>query len=323
VLRQKPELEVIGELSDGLAAVLKAEELKPDLILLDIGLPTLNGIEAARQIRRLAPKAKIIFLTQESSDAVVQEALSLGARGYVVKAWAGSELLPAVKAVLQDKQFVSGGVTGQDSVEGPVRSHSPEVQPLELPSGRRKTKVFRQHEVLFYRDDACFLERFSGFIETALKAGNAAIVVVTESHRVSLLQKLRAHDVDVAAAVEGGRYISLGVEEMLSAIMVDDMPDPIRFVKVAGDLISTATKTANGKHRRVSACGECAPGLWAKGMAEAAIRLEELWDKVAKAYDVDILCGYPVNGFHQDENSQTFQRICAKHSTVYQDENAT
>jgi DNA-binding NarL/FixJ family response regulator len=112
-----------------LAAVQKADELNPDLILLDIGLPSLNGIEAARQIRKLVPKAKIIFLSQESSDDVVQEALSLGALGYVVKALAGSELLAAVKGVLDGKQFVSGGVIGQDSTDAPARSHPSEARP--------------------------------------------------------------------------------------------------------------------------------------------------------------------------------------------------
>jgi PAS domain-containing protein len=81
--------------------------------LLDIGLPNLNGIEAARRIRKLAPKTKILFLSQESSDDVVQEAFNLGAWGYVVKAHAGSELLPAVEAVLQGKKFVSRGLAGQ------------------------------------------------------------------------------------------------------------------------------------------------------------------------------------------------------------------
>ena len=100
-------MEVVCELSDGLAAVQKAEELKPDLILLDIGLPGLNGIEAGRQIRKLVPSAKIIFLTQESSEDVVQEALSLGALGYVVKTRAGSDLLAAVETVLEGKQYVS------------------------------------------------------------------------------------------------------------------------------------------------------------------------------------------------------------------------
>ena len=76
-------MRIISEGSDGLEAVRKAEELQPDLILLDIGLPNLNGIEAARQIRKLSPESKILFLSQESSVDVVEETLSLGARGYV------------------------------------------------------------------------------------------------------------------------------------------------------------------------------------------------------------------------------------------------
>ncbi|MGA9964975.1 MAG: response regulator transcription factor, partial [Terriglobales bacterium] len=96
-LQGQSDLEVISGVSDGLEAVQKAEELQPDLIVLDIGLPKLNGIEAARQIRKLVPKSKILFLSQESSDDVVHEALSLGARGYVVKIQAGSELLSAVE----------------------------------------------------------------------------------------------------------------------------------------------------------------------------------------------------------------------------------
>ena len=100
------DLQVIGNVSDGLEAVQKAQELQPDLILLDIGLPTLNGIEAARQIRDLAPKSKIIFLTQESSTDVAREALSLGVSGYVVKTKAGSELSTAVVAVLLGETFV-------------------------------------------------------------------------------------------------------------------------------------------------------------------------------------------------------------------------
>src|SRR5258705_4593724 len=99
-------LQVICEVSDGLEAVQKAVELKPDLILLDIALPSLNGIEAARRIRTLAPESKIIFLSQESSPDVVQEAFSLVALGYVVQAKAVSELLDAVDAVISGKKFI-------------------------------------------------------------------------------------------------------------------------------------------------------------------------------------------------------------------------
>jgi DNA-binding NarL/FixJ family response regulator len=110
-LGKRPAFQIVGEASDGVAAVRKAEELKPDLVLLDIGLPRLNGLQAAREIRKLSPHSKIIFVSQESSPDVVQEALSLGALGYVAKARAGSDLLAAVEAVLEGRRFVSNGLT--------------------------------------------------------------------------------------------------------------------------------------------------------------------------------------------------------------------
>ncbi len=112
-LQTKQEFQVVGEASDGLEAVQKAEELQPDLILLDIGLPTLNGIEAAHRISRLVPAAKILFVSQENDTDVVAAALSNGAKGYLRKQNANSELLSAVEAVLQGDRFVSEGLTSK------------------------------------------------------------------------------------------------------------------------------------------------------------------------------------------------------------------
>jgi DNA-binding NarL/FixJ family response regulator len=106
-LGENPKLQVIGEASDGFEAVHKAEELQPDLVLLDIGLPKLNGFEVAQQLRKLAPASKIIFVTQESSADLLQASLSLGACGYVVKTRAELDLLAAVEAVISEKCFVS------------------------------------------------------------------------------------------------------------------------------------------------------------------------------------------------------------------------
>ena len=111
-LQKQPELQVIGEVSDGLEAVQKAEELQPDLILLDIGLPTINGIEAARRIREVSPTSTILFVSENRSPNIAEEALGTGAGGYVVKSDAGSELLPAVKAVLEGKRFISASMAG-------------------------------------------------------------------------------------------------------------------------------------------------------------------------------------------------------------------
>jgi len=114
-LSTKPELEIISEASDGLEAVQKALELQPALIVLDIGLPGLNGIEAARRIRKLSPKSTILFLSQESSPEIVQEALCLGALGYVIKAHAARDLLIAVDTVLRNEQFVSSALKAVDT----------------------------------------------------------------------------------------------------------------------------------------------------------------------------------------------------------------
>jgi DNA-binding NarL/FixJ family response regulator len=100
-LRNVPELEIVGMVSDGLEAVQQVQQLQPDLILLDIGLPTINGIDAARQISEVSPKSKILFVSENQSPDIAEAALSTGARGYVVKSDAASELLPAVKAVLE------------------------------------------------------------------------------------------------------------------------------------------------------------------------------------------------------------------------------
>lgn len=109
-LAKRQNLKVICEASDGLEAVRKTEELKPDLIVLDIGLPTLSGIEVARQVRNLHPECKILFMSQLASAALAQEAFNLGALGYIVKVHARRELLPAVDAVCQGRHFVSKGL---------------------------------------------------------------------------------------------------------------------------------------------------------------------------------------------------------------------
>jgi DNA-binding NarL/FixJ family response regulator len=112
VLQKHLDFSVISEASDGLQAVQKAGELQPDLILLDADLPYLHGIEVARRITQLAPKAKILFLSVNRSPDVAIEALLAGASGYVVKTQIAKELLPAIEAVLQGRQFISAILTG-------------------------------------------------------------------------------------------------------------------------------------------------------------------------------------------------------------------
>jgi hypothetical protein len=195
------------------------------------------------------------------------------------------------------------------AVDHPQRDlERPELENLE---------VGRRHEVEFCANDACFVDGFASFIEAALRMGHAAIVIATEPHRISLLQKLTVKGVHVGAAIEQKSYISLDVVETLATFMLNDWPDPVRFMKVAHGLITEAAMDAHGCGRHVAACGECAPSLLAKGKVEAAIQLEHLWDQIASNSDVDILCGYALNDFRDSESSHVFQRICAEHSAVH------
>jgi CheY-like chemotaxis protein len=290
-LQRRPECQVVGQASDGFEALERGQELQPDLILLDIGLPLLNGMEVARRIHKLSPNSKIIFLTQESSPQIVQEALRLGALGYVVKSQAGRQLIAAVDAVLRGQKFVSGGL------------EFPEHAPVH------------RHEVQFYSDDAVFLRSFTRFIAAALRAGRAAIVIVTKSHRDSLMQSLKAEGLDIDGAIERGTYITLDAAETLSAISVDGLPDRLRFFEGIRGLIDGASRAVRTVPPRVVLCGERVGLLWAEGKTDEAILLEKLCNELSRIRGVDILCAYPL--LPGQEEQPAFESVCAEHTAVY------
>ena len=305
-LEKTPELHVVGEASNGLVAIQRAAQLRPDLILLDIGLPGLNGLMVARRIRTVSVNSKIVFLTQESSPDVVQTALDTGAHGYVVKVDAGGDLLKAVTSVLEGNRYLSASIASQDLLE--ARNRPADISPASRPAGIR-------HEVGFYFDDERFVAGVSRFIEPALRSGNAVIVVATALHRQHLMRRLRTDGLEVEAAIEQRRYLALDAADAVSSFMGNGLPDPVRFLTLFGDLIATAADAAKTEDHRVTIFGEGVSLLWEGGNLEGAIEVERLSNLLSRTLDVDILCGYSVQGTSIDD--VTHERICAEHSAVY------
>jgi CheY-like chemotaxis protein len=279
VLQRRAEFQTI-EAADGLEALRKTEELQPDVILLDINLPGMHGFDVAAQIPRLAPHARLLFMSQESSPDIVRKALSLGAHGYIQKMSAAADLLPGIDAVLAGQRFVSRSLAF--------------TEPADAAAPRR-------HEILFCSDDAAIVDGFTRFIAAALRAADAAIALVTESHRTRLLQELRTQGVAIDGAIERGTCLFCDA---------DVAPDPVRFLEAINGVREAAAKSGKA-HPRVAFCGERAGRLWAAGRTAEAVQLEQLCSELA--HDVDILCAYPVPYPNDD---QALTSICAEHTAV-------
>ena len=319
-LAENPALYIVGFASDGLEAVQKTAEMQPDLILMDINLPNLSGISAARRIQELSLKTKILFVSQNVDLDVVRAALDAGGSGYVLKSSAESELLAAVEAVMLGKTFVSDQLASHDfnHVTGAQASIQRPFEESIKSAAPPADKTFGHcHEVEFYCNDASFLDRCARFMGAALTNGDSVVLVATPSHCNTLHQRLESEGCAVVEAIERGRYLALEPAYVLSEFLANGQPDSARFIKFAANLIATALKAATGRHPRVAACGESTAVLYAQGHAEAAVEMERLLQEVTLLYDVDILCGYPMGGFRSAEERSILQRICAEHSAVY------
>jgi DNA-binding NarL/FixJ family response regulator len=297
VLRRRPDLHVIGEASDGVLAVRAVLEFEPDLILLDIGLPHLNGIEVARRVREVLPLCKIILLTEIRSWSFVEDALHCGAAGYVVKSDAGRELLQAIDAVLQGIQFVSSSIED---------GRSSEVLASQ-----------RHHEAGFFTDEQQLLDHVSDFLTFTLKAGNSAIVVAPDTQRSGILKRLTASGRDMAAFIGQGRYTAVDVHEALAKFMVKGKPDSHRFLTAFNGLVDRAAHASRGGQGRVCIYGVCTQILYTEGNSAAAVQTELLVNQLFDRYNLHVLCGYAFGGLQEIKNSHIFQQIRDAHSAVH------
>jgi len=168
-------LQVVAEASDGQEAIRQAKALAPDVVVMDIGMPTLNGMDAARELGRCCPKTKSILLTQHDEDQYVSEALSAGVRGYVLKSQVASDLIQAIQQVLRGQVYLSPGISA--AVMAAVQSKG--QRPADPLTARERQVLQLIAEGKSTKDVASLL---------------GVSVKTAESHRSRLMQKLDIHE---------------------------------------------------------------------------------------------------------------------------------
>lgn len=170
-----------------------------------------------------------------------------------------------------------------------------------------------RHAVEFYREDGYLLDSLHTFVRPALSESRAALVLATAGHREELRRRLQSTGFDVERAEAEGRYVEADAATVLSQVMVGDWPDATRFTAVVEELIARTSRAAGAS---IAAFGELVALLCLERKPDAALRIEQLWNEVARRLDIELLCAYPINLFCRPEDGDHFARICAEHSNV-------
>jgi DNA-binding NarL/FixJ family response regulator len=293
LLQRQVDVRIVGEAADGLDAIRQAEALRPDVVVLDINLPKLNGLDVAGRLRTLVPDAKLMFVTIESSLEVVEQAYSTGAHGYVYKPRALRDMVPVLDAIIRGGRFVSGGLARIAQGDS-LASHC--------------------HHLLFWSDETVVVDALTRFIATGLSAGNTVIAIVPAERAECVRRSLQAADVDIDLAKREHRYVPVAISELLARATVNGgTPDPARLFRAGADIVADAGLHTGNTHARIAACGELATALWTQGHLDAAIQLEHLWDEFATASQMDVLCAYPLAVRSGSEHGRS---LCAEHTVV-------
>lgn len=266
----KERFDVVAEAADGLEALELTRTLRPDVVVLDIAMPRLDGLKAASRIRSEAP-ARIVFLSSFSDDDHVLAALSGGATGFVTKRSMAAHLAPAVANAL-------GGRTTVPSA-GVLR--------------RWPRPVGKQHDIHMYDRESVLIDNLAALAEAAFEYGDSFICTALPTHQAAFEARCAARSIDLMALAGVGRYVPLDAERALASISTDGSPDAERYEAVLGPIVDAALNAARGAEPHVTAFGEIAPILLARGEDDAMLRLERIADDFARKRTMSLLCGYP------------------------------
>jgi signal transduction histidine kinase len=181
----------------------------------------------------------------------------------------------------------------------------------------------RTHSVQFYEEDSVLLDSLTKLIGTTLMSGDVAFVIATPAHRDGLAARLQALGLDLEVSAKLGRYCAFDAAETLSGFMVNGELNTALFHSFLGYILSSIRSTPEGERTRVVIFGEMVALLWADGNVDGAVKLERLWNDLARSHSFQLYCAYPMKSFSQESYSQAFREICAEHTHIKPTEDFT
>ena len=272
------DFEIAGVATDGRQAVERAVELEPDAVVLDIGMPGLDGFQTSRALQRAGSRAPIVFLSMYDGDDYVREAFRHGARGYVVKSRARRDLPIAIDQALDGRVFV------------------PSLTPLlTLTNGSG-------HALHIHDGAEVFLDSLTEFLDGALQRGDATCIIATKSVREGVGERLQERGWDVAGPSGHKRCRVIDARDALQGFMRDGVPDGNSLADVAAELDAYRRTAAEGTPAQLTIFGNMSVALCEDNNVKGAIALENLWNTLTRDLPFFTLCGYPTSCFRDGEH---------------------
>jgi two-component system response regulator NreC len=181
LLEEESDMNIVGEAADGREAVQKATELKPDVILMDIAMANLNGLEATKKIKKVLPSARVIMLTMHKNEEYILQSFQAGASGYILKEGAVEELVSAIRSIYQDKSFLSPTIS-KTLIDAYLR---------KMETGKTETPF----DLLTDREREVLQLIAEGYTNREVAKALFISVKTVEAHRAHIMQKLNIHDI--------------------------------------------------------------------------------------------------------------------------------
>jgi CheY-like chemotaxis protein len=287
------DFDVVATVTDGRQALELAVRLDPDVIVMDLMMPEMDGLRAAREVRRTGLRARIVVMTMHQTDDLVMAAIDAGAQGYVVKTNLHADLVSAIDHALAGRLFF------------------PSVVPMSMVAGQHG-----QHTTLLHGNDRLFLAEAGRLVGAALRSGEPVVIAGMDATRIGVAQRLREQHLDIENLERQGLYSTADAVDALAGIMRDAGPDPDSLAKVVDGLERARRALGDASGPRLTILGEIAVPLCRSGRLDDVLEIERLWNRLTRALPFFTVCCYPIDGFRHAARPTLFPAICDEHWAV-------